>query len=65
MSRVMKTAVATVAAYDVLCPHCGESIAEPSGGSFLWLANESHPPMVKCMCGEWVAVPKRVRGEKI
>lgn len=35
MSRIRPVTV-VVAAVEVLCPHCGENVPSPDGGSFMW-----------------------------
>jgi hypothetical protein len=58
---LMKTARLTVAAY-VDCPHCGEPIAEPGHGSFLWETAQCEPEaLVTCTCGETSKLPKRIK----
>ena len=65
MARI-KTAIATVEAFCVTCPECGEGIqcpTEDGHSSFLWSVHEKNPASVTCeSCGAFVWVPKKAQG---
>ena len=63
----MRTAIATAAAVEIICPHppCGETIEAPNGSLF-WTVEELRwaEPITResvrcCRCGRRWAIPKR------
>lgn len=58
--KLLRMAKKTATAYDISCPHCGESISVPVSGSLFWTVEElrSHIGKVLCECDEMVKLPK-------
>lgn len=62
----IKTAIATIEAFGLTCPECGEGIQCPNEGSwssFLWSVHETNPATIVCeSCGTTVKVPRKAQG---
>lgn len=64
MTPHIPTGKLVVSAYDVICPVCGEHVANDDDGSMIWLAFTMYAPTVECIaCGTTLRVPKRLRRE--
>jgi hypothetical protein len=61
MGSLMKTAMKTVKAVELTCPHCEETISAPGGDSFFWTVDdlELAKSVIVCTgCGKPVKLPK-------
>lgn len=59
----MKRARVVAVTFEVICPNCGDSIAEPNTGSFLWETHAHLPKSVTCRLCKTdfeLALPKRI-----
>ncbi len=55
-------AVLHVAAVEFTCPHCGEHVSNPNGGSHLFPVAEGLPAKIACdFCDVWLSLPAKAR----